>query len=116
MTYRPGRRCGLSIGPCSRRCSRRRGRRLTMVKPVSSDLCQPRWSTPRNPTRPTLGPALAAIANELGQPLMPWQRLVADVGLELTDDGRPAYREVVFTVPRQSGKTTVILGWAVQRA
>lgn len=47
---------------------------------------------------------------------MPWQRQVADVGLELLDDGTPAYREVSFTVPRQSGKTTLILGWEVQRA
>jgi phage terminase large subunit-like protein len=50
---------------------------------------------------------------------MPWQRLVADVGGELveTDHGWvPAYREVVVTVPRQSGKTTLILCWEVQRA
>lgn len=42
------------------------------------------------------------------------------VGGELveTDDGLfvPAYREVIFTVPRQSGKTTVVLGWEIQRA
>lgn len=47
---------------------------------------------------------------------MPWQEQVADVGLELLPDGRPAYRSVGFTVPRQSGKTTLILGWEVQRA
>lgn len=47
---------------------------------------------------------------------MPWQAQVADVGLEILEDGRPAYREVAFTVPRQSGKTTVILGWELQRA
>lgn len=47
---------------------------------------------------------------------MPWQRQVADVGLELLPDGRPAYRSVGFTVPRQSGKTTLILSWEVQRA
>lgn len=87
-----------------------------MVKPLSSDLCQPRWATPRRSERPTLGPAVAAIAELLGQPLMPWQRLVADVGLELLPDGRPAYRSVGFYVPRQSGKTTLILGWEVQRA
>lgn len=48
--------------------------------------------------------------------MMPWQQQVADVGLELLPDGRPAYRSVGFTVPRQSGKTTLILGWEVQRA
>jgi hypothetical protein len=50
-------------------------------------------------------------------PLMPWQRLVADVGGELDPDtGLPAYREVIVTVPRQSGKTTLVLGWEIQRA
>lgn len=47
---------------------------------------------------------------------MPWQEQVANVGLELLPDGRPAYREVTLTVPRQSGKTTLILGWEIQRA
>lgn len=51
---------------------------------------------------------------------MPWQQVVADVGGELIErpDGLlvPAYREVAFTVPRQSGKTTVILAWEIQRA
>jgi hypothetical protein len=63
-----------------------------------------------------LGGAVAAIAEKFGQSLMPWQRQVADVGLELLPDGRPAYRAVRFTVPRQSGKTTLILSWEVQRA
>lgn len=87
-----------------------------MVKPISSVSCLPRWATRRRLERRTLGPAVAAVAARLGQPLMPWQAQVADVGLELLADGRPAYREVVFTVPRQSGKTTLILGWEVQRA
>jgi hypothetical protein len=47
---------------------------------------------------------------------MPWQRLVADVGLELLDDGTPAYREIVCTVPRQNGKTTLTLAFEIQRA
>ncbi|MCU1494797.1 MAG: terminase [Acidimicrobiaceae bacterium] len=47
---------------------------------------------------------------------MPWQQLVADVGGELLPGTRiPAYREVVVTVPRQNGKTTLILSWEVQR-
>lgn len=50
-------------------------------------------------------------------PLMPWQQLVADVGGELDPTtGLPAYREVIVTVPRQSGKTTLVLSWEVQRA
>lgn len=67
-----------------------------------------------------MGPAIAAVAEVLGQPLMPWQRLVADVGGELVEDPDtglliPAYRSVSLTVPRQSGKTTLILSWMVQR-
>lgn len=46
---------------------------------------------------------------------MPWQRFVADVGCELLPSGLPAYREVVVTVPRQSGKTTLFLAWQVDR-
>ncbi len=84
--------------------------------PTSSRLCVPRWATARNFDRATLAPAVAAIAEKLGQPLMPWQLQVAEVGLELNEDGTPAYREVAFTVPRQSGKTTLILAWEVHRA
>lgn len=52
---------------------------------------------------------------------MPWQQLVADVGGEMVEDPAtglllPAYREVIVLVPRQSGKTTLVLGWNLQRA
>lgn len=48
---------------------------------------------------------------------MPWQRQVADTALEIDPDtGRLAYREIGLTVPRQSGKTTLILALAVHRA
>jgi phage terminase large subunit-like protein len=47
---------------------------------------------------------------------MPWQREVALVGCEIDpDSGLPAYREVVVTVPRQSGKTTLFLAWQINR-
>lgn len=49
---------------------------------------------------------------------MPWQRLAADVGGEFElVDGKPvpAYREVVITVPRQAGKTTLVLCWEIDR-
>jgi hypothetical protein len=87
-----------------------------MVKPVSLNSCEPRWATPRTSSRRTLGAQAAAVAERLGTRYLPWQRLVADVGLELLPDGRPAYREVLVTVPRQSGKTTLILSVEVQRA
>lgn len=71
----------------------------------------------RDLERRTLGPEVEAIARQLGQELMPWQRMVADVGLELDPvSGLPAYREIVVTVPRQSGKTTLVLAWELQRA
>lgn len=57
------------------------------------------------------------MAEKLGTPLMPWQRQVADAALEIDPDtGRLVYREVGLTVPRQSGKTTLILALAVHRA
>ena len=46
---------------------------------------------------------------------MPWQRLVGDVGLELTSLGLPAYREIVVTVMRQSGKSILLLDFQVDR-
>jgi hypothetical protein len=56
------------------------------------------------------------VAERLGQPFMPWQRLVADVGGEINPEtGLPAYREIRVTVPRQSGKTTLFLSWQINR-
>ncbi|MGO9299694.1 MAG: terminase large subunit domain-containing protein [Acidimicrobiales bacterium] len=78
-------------------------------------MSEPRFATKRSPERPTLGHEVAAIADELGQPLMPWQRQVADVALELLPDGQPAYREIVVLVARQNGKSTLTLCLMVQR-
>jgi hypothetical protein len=48
---------------------------------------------------------------------MPWQRHVADVALEQDPDtGLLVYRRLVLTVPRQSGKTTLLLAKMVHRA
>lgn len=48
---------------------------------------------------------------------MPWQQYVADVLLEIEPTtGRLAYQEFGLTVPRQSGKSTLILAKAVHRA
>jgi Terminase large subunit, T4likevirus-type, N-terminal len=58
---------------------------------------------------------VARISAALGSPLLPWQRLVADVGLEHDERGVPYYREVRLTVPRQQGKTTLILAIATDR-
>lgn len=48
---------------------------------------------------------------------MPWQQHVADVALEVDPEtGLLVYREVVLTVPRQSGKTALLLSVMVHRA
>lgn len=74
-----------------------------------------RWATERDHRRLTMGPAVARVAAALGQPLMPWQRYVADVTGEVDAFGRYAYPLVVVSVPRQSGKTTLGLAQAVHR-
>lgn len=77
--------------------------------------CQPRWATPRT-SRPTLGGKVAQISAALGQPFMPWQRHVADVAFEVDPEtGLLVYREIVLTVPRQSGKTTLTLSLMTHR-
>jgi hypothetical protein len=74
-----------------------------------------RFLTPRDPDRRTMGPAVARVARALGTPLMPWQQYVADVGGEVDERGRFVYSLVIVTVPRQSGKTTLMLAQSVQR-
>lgn len=72
-------------------------------------LALPRWATPRNPARRTLAPAVFAVAEAFGYRLMAWQRMVLEVACEVDENGVFVYREVVLTVPRQSGKTTLLL-------
>jgi hypothetical protein len=69
---------------------------------------EPKYATPRIPSRRTLGGAIARIADALGKPPMPWQQLVYDVATEVDDDDRLVYELVLITVPRQSGKTTLV--------
>lgn len=48
---------------------------------------------------------------------MPWQRLVADVVMEIDPaTGQLAYSEMGLTVPRQSGKSTFVLAKSTHRA
>jgi hypothetical protein len=78
--------------------------------------CAPRYATRRRPERFTFGHRLAALAEVLGVPFMPWQSYVADVGCEIeAETGFPAYNEIIVTVPRQSGKTTLNLSWQLDR-
>lgn len=78
------------------------------VAAVEPAAVAPRYATPRSPERRSYGRAIAHVADSLGKPLMPWQRLVVDVGTELLDDGSWAYPVVIVTVQRQSGKTTLV--------
>jgi phage terminase large subunit-like protein len=57
---------------------------------------------------------VAAAAEALDTRLMPWQTHVAAVALE-HDAGRLAYRDVVLSTPRQSGKSTLILAVLLAR-
>lgn len=71
---------------------------------------QPRyWSRPTPGARHDLGSCLV-VAEALGTPLMPWQQLVARVATERDgrDPRRFRYPVIVLTVPRQSGKTTIM--------
>jgi phage terminase large subunit-like protein len=74
--------------------------------PISAE-CMPRWATPRTRRR-TLASQVADVARQLDLRLLPWQRLVLSVGLERSGR-RPAYRDVLVSVPRQSGKSSLAL-------
>ncbi len=56
------------------------------------------------------------MARRLGMELMPWQQHVADVAFEVDPEtGRLAYREIVLTVPRRSGKSALLLAVLIHR-
>lgn len=71
-------------------------------------------AVPAFATRPTPGAChelamVEKVAAALGTPLLPWQRLVARVATEHDPKtGIYRYPMVIVTVPRQSGKTTLI--------
>lgn len=68
----------------------------------------PRWATPRSPHRPTYAGQVSRLAVSIGLPPMPWQAYVLDVANEVDPEtGWWAYDEVVVTIPRQAGKTTI---------
>lgn len=69
----------------------------------------PRYATPRTGGRDSLLRLCERVAAELRMPLLPWQRLVLQVGTELDSAGLPVYREVIVSVPRQSGKSMLLL-------
>ena len=74
----------------------------------------PRWATSRDEDRATFAPQAERVAAALGFTLLPWQRQVLEVALE-HEDGRLCYRNVLVSVPRQSGKTTLTLALVLWR-
>lgn len=77
----------------------------------------PRWATKPTAGRSSpLAEQAWRISHVLGHPLMPWQWQVVRTALEVDDRGRLAYRDVVLTVPRQQGKTTLMLALILARA
>lgn len=71
----------------------------------------PRYATRRNPALRTRGGKVGAIARALGKPLLPHQQYIADVALELNPPGsrlRYRYQRIIVSLPRQSGKTTLM--------
>jgi hypothetical protein len=73
--------------------------------------CPPLYGTKRTRSRPTLGPQVGKIAQQLGKPFLPHQQYIADVAMEIDPDtGYLAYGEVVLIGPRQAtGKTELLL-------
>jgi phage terminase large subunit-like protein len=57
---------------------------------------------------------VAVVARQLGLQLLPWQRQALATALERSGR-RPAYRDVLVSVPRQSGKSSVALSLIVWR-
>lgn len=72
------------------------------------DTPEPKHYTHRNPTAKTDGKRIGILAEALGVPLMPWQQYVVDTATERTSSGDYRYNIVLVTVPRQSGKTTLV--------
>ena len=77
-------------------------------------LAEPKFATPLNPDRPNLLEEVRNLARLIGlYPLLPWQEHLLALATEYEDgnpeDGIvPFYNQVVFSIPRQTGKTEVI--------
>jgi hypothetical protein len=54
---------------------------------------------------PSAGPVVAALADELGVPLLPWQSHVLNDALQILPNGKWARSTIGVMVARQNGKT-----------
>ena len=75
----------------------------------------PLHATPRATGSTTASQGVVDVALALGVELMPWQRRVLDTALELDDDGRLSWRNVVVSTPRQQGKSVLIMALVIWR-
>lgn len=76
----------------------------------------PRIGTERDYDARTLGGQIGEVSARLGTPFMPHQQYVADIAYEIEPStGRLRYDEVVWTIMRQSGKTTAVRAKSVWR-
>lgn len=75
----------------------------------------PRYSTPRSPRRANAGAAAQKLATVLGLDLMPWQREAVKLFTERAND-RLVFSDATLLVPRQNGKSTLILVLLLLRA
>jgi phage terminase large subunit-like protein len=66
---------------------------------------EPRLHSPFYSDLPTRYKELVELADRLGEPLMPWQELVAQESMRVKDDGRWAFPQVGILVARQNGKS-----------
>jgi hypothetical protein len=89
---------------------------MTSTRPPAPADPPPRFGTPRDPSRPTTGPRVAAVADMLGRPLHPHQQLIVDVAGEVDPaTGLPAHPEVCVVMPRRGGKTATVLALLLER-
>jgi hypothetical protein len=80
------------------------------------DFVPPRIGTERDPDAQTLGPQIGMVSARLGQPFMPHQQHVMDIAYEIEPStGQLRYDEVIWTIMRQSGKTTGVRAKSVWR-
>lgn len=77
----------------------------------------PRYGTPRNPNRETLGPAVGWVMDKFGNPPMPWQQDFLAAACEIDPaTGLFWYSKIVLILPRQGGKTSTSRGKITHRA
>lgn len=87
-----------------------------MNRRAPRDFVPPRIGTDRDPDARTLGPQIGEVSARLGKPFMPHQQHVMDVAYEIEPStGQLRYDEVVWTIMRQSGKTTGVRAKSVWR-